>query len=235
MKPPAAFALPLLLTAWIAAGGLPGFSAAAAPSPPPLSTTTSAEPDWRELVRRGLLVKITDVDPSIRVELRYATARNAAGIALYPPDFPALARPETAARLAAAQRALRASGRGLKIWDAYRPPAAQRELWRRVQKRGFVANLESGPPGRTAFHCEGLAVDVTLVDAATGAELPLPTDFDDFSAAARGIYRGPSPEIRANLRFLHVSMVDAGFLAQFREWWHFTVRDRRKFRPLVTP
>lgn len=211
-------------------------AADAAPPPvPPAAAVTAvaAEPDWRELVKKGALVKITDVDPTIRVELRYATPRNAAGIALYPPDFPALARPETAAKLAAAQRRLRASGRSLKIWDAYRPLAAQRELWRRVQKRGFVANLEAGPPGRTAFHCEGLAVDVTLVDDATGVELPLPTDFDDFSEAARGIYRGPNPEIRTNLRLLHVAMVDAGFLAQFREWWHFTVRDRRKFRPLV--
>lgn len=192
------------------------------------------DPDWRELIKNGQLVEIGTVDPTIRVELRYATTRNAAGIALYAPDFPCLVRPETARKLAAAQRALLANGRGLKIWDAYRPPGAQRELWRRAGgKRGYVADLESGPPGRAAFHCEGLAVDVTLVDAATGAELPLPTDFDVFTSDARGIYRGPNPEIRTNLRLLHRAMVDAGFLAQFREWWHFTVRDRRRFPPLA--
>jgi D-alanyl-D-alanine dipeptidase len=217
---PAWFLVALLALPHLApAAGLPG---AAAP-----------DPDWRELVKNGQLVEIAKIDPGIRIELRYATTRNAAGVALHPPDFPCLVRPATAQKLLAAQRTLLASGRGLKIWDAYRPLSVQRELWRRVQKRGYVANLESGPPGRAAFHCEGLAVDVTLVDAATGAELPLPTDFDVFTADARGIYRGPNPEIKTNLRLLHHAMVQAGFLAQFREWWHFTARDRRRFPPLA--
>ena len=67
------------------------------------------------------LVDIRSIDPTIVVELRYATNRNIAGRALYPPELPALVRPTTAARLAKAQKFLRARHYGLKIWDAYRP------------------------------------------------------------------------------------------------------------------
>src|SRR5919108_5717684 len=75
------------------------------------------------------LVDIKTVDPTIRVELRYAKPDNITGHALYPSDFPALVRPGTAARLAKAQAFLRARGYGLKIWDAYRPVATQMQLW----------------------------------------------------------------------------------------------------------
>ena len=39
------------------------------------------------------LVDIQSVDPTIRVELRYASADNITGHALYPPSTPALVRP----------------------------------------------------------------------------------------------------------------------------------------------
>src|SRR5262245_10492139 len=67
------------------------------------------------------LVDIRSVDPTIVVELRYATVDNITGRRLYPREMPALVRPSTAARLAKAQALLRPLGYRLKIWDAYRP------------------------------------------------------------------------------------------------------------------
>src|SRR5580765_5027733 len=90
------------------------------------------------------LVDIQTVDPTIRVQLRYATADNITGHALYPPSTLALVRPETAARLAKAQAWLRARQYGLKIWDAYRPLAAQMELWSKSRDGAYVADPESG-------------------------------------------------------------------------------------------
>ena len=194
--------------------------------------TWASEPagDWRRLVARGELVEIARLDPSLAVELRYATARNGAGRALYPPDFPALLRPAVARKLLDAQRRLRADGLGLKVWDAYRPAGAQRALWRQVSQRRYVANPDAAGPG--SMHARGAAVDVTLVDLATGQERTMPTDFDQFSLDAVGIYRGPDAAVGENLRRLHRAMVDAGFLAQYREWWHFTDRGWRRYAPL---
>lgn len=192
----------------------------------------AAEPvgDWRRLVAGGKLVEIAQLDPSLVVELRYATARNGAGKVLYPKDFPALLRPAVARKLLDAQRRLRPSGLGLKVWDAYRPADAQRALWRQVGQRRYVADPDATGPG--SMHTRGAAVDVTLVDLATGRERPMPTDFDQFSLDAVGIYRGPDATVGENLRRLHRAMVEAGFLAQYREWWHFTDRDWRRYAPL---
>jgi D-alanyl-D-alanine dipeptidase len=188
-----------------------------------------AEDDWRALVASGQLVEVTKVDPSIRVELRYAVARNGVGTALYPPDFPCLIRPEVAVRLRLAQEWLRKQGRGLKIWDAYRPLAAQRELRKKFADSRFVANPAKG---RGSLHCMGLAVDVTLVDAA-GQDVPMPTDFDVFSEAASSLYKGEDAAVKENLRLLHYAMMRVGrFQGLSFEWWHFTARDWKDFKPL---
>jgi D-alanyl-D-alanine dipeptidase len=70
------------------------------------------------------LVDIKSVDPTIRVELRYAGRNNLTGHSLYPLGTPALVRPEVASGLAAAQAFLRRYQYQLKIWDAYRPMAS---------------------------------------------------------------------------------------------------------------
>lgn len=194
-------------------------------------TARATGEDWRVRVTRGELVEVAPLDRTLRVELRYGTARNGAGVPLYAPGFPCLLRPAVARKLLAAQEFLRPFGCGLKVWDAYRPAGAQRELWRRVRVRRYVADPDA-PGGSGSMHARGAAVDVTLVDLATGRERRMPTDFDAFSLDAVGIYRGPDPEIAANLRLLHGAMKAGGFLAQYREWWHFTARDWRAYPPM---
>src|SRR5262249_57140338 len=70
------------------------------------------------------LVDIAAIDPSIRLDLRYATADNFTGVAVYPVAR-CLLRRDAAERLARVQRRLRAEGVGLVVWDCYRPLAAQ--------------------------------------------------------------------------------------------------------------
>ncbi len=70
-------------------------------------------------------VDIKSVDPTILVELRYATPNNFTRRPLYRADMPAMVRLSVARRLAVAQKFLEKRGYGLKIWDAYRPKAAQ--------------------------------------------------------------------------------------------------------------
>src|SRR5437660_479464 len=77
----------------------------------------------------GPLVDIQSENPTILVELRYAGSNNLLKQPLYPHGTRALARPEIASALTAAQTFLRRYQYGLKIWDAYRPVAAQTRLW----------------------------------------------------------------------------------------------------------
>ncbi len=174
------------------------------------------------------LVDIRSVDPTIRVDLRYATPDNITGHALYPPDMPALVRPSTAARLAKAQEFLRERHYGLKIWDAYRPLAAQMELWRKTHNGAYVADPEAG---NGSLHTWGVAVDATLVDE-DGHDVAMPTKFDEFSEAAKLRYHGDDPAIKLHLKLLQTAMRHGGFYGMPTEWWHFVAYDWKKYAPI---
>lgn len=187
-----------------------------------LSSHASAAPTYDNLIDIRL------VDPAIVVELRYATARNITGQALYPPEMPALVRPTTAARLAKAQSFLRARHYGLKIWDAYRPLAAQIELWQRTHDAAFVADPLSG---NRSLHCWGVAVDATLVDD-KGREVVMPTAFDEFTSDAKLDYHGDDLEVKRHLKILQAAMRRGGFYGMRTEWWHFVAYDWKKYAPI---
>jgi zinc D-Ala-D-Ala dipeptidase len=175
----------------------------------------------------GPLVDIRSVDPTIIVELRYAGRNNLVGYPLYPQGTSALARPEVASGLAAAQAFLRRYQFGLKIWDAYRPVTVQEKLWHASHNSDYVANPEIGVG---SLHSWGVAVDATLVDT-WNRPVRMPSDFDDFTPAAMWRYAGPHPDIRAHVHLLQVAMRNAGFWGLRTEWWHFTLADWQKYLP----
>lgn len=176
------------------------------------------------------MVDVAKVCPSIVIELRYATARNVTGRPIYPAKARCLVRSSVADRLNKAQAELHRQRLRLKIWDAYRPAWAQRALWEAVRNPEYV-----GEPSRGgSLHTYGVGVDVTLVDA-RGRELPMPTDFDDFTPAASRFYRGNNPVIAANLQTLQRAMARAGFWVLRDEWWHFVSEDARSFKPVDMP
>jgi len=176
------------------------------------------------------MVEVAQVCPSIVIELRYATARNVTGQPIYPAKARCLLRRSVAERLKKAQEELRTRKLGLKIWDAYRPSWAQQMLWDAVRNPEYV-----GEPSRGgSLHTFGAGVDVTLVDA-KGREVPMPTDFDDFSPAAGRIYRGKDPVVARNLLILQRAMVNAGFWTLRDEWWHFVSEDVKSFGPIDIP
>ncbi len=174
------------------------------------------------------LVDVRAVDPTIVVDLRYGTADNVTGHALYPVAMPALVRPSTAARLAKAQEYLRARHYGLKIWDAYRPLAAQMELWQKTHNGSFVADPLTS---NGSLHTWGVAVDATLVDAA-GRDVPMPTKFDEFTSAAKLHYNGDDPVVKSHLKLLQRAMREGGFYGMRTEWWHFVAYDWKKYAPI---
>ena len=173
------------------------------------------------------LVDIQSVDPTIVVELRYAGNNNVFKHPLYPQGTRALARPEVAAALTKAQALLRRCKYGLKIWDAYRPVAAQTKLWQALRNSDYVANPELGVG---SLHSWGIAVDATLVDS-WNRPVSMPSDFDAFTPAATWRYTGPSFEILGHVRLLQWAMHKAGFSGMRTEWWHFAIADWKKFLP----
>jgi D-alanyl-D-alanine dipeptidase len=178
----------------------------------------------------GLLVDIRSVDPTIIVELRYAGQNNLVGYPLYPRGTCALARPEVASGLAAAQAFLRRYQFGLKIWDAYRPVAVQEKLWHASGNSDYVANPQIGIG---SLHSWGIAVDATLVDT-WNRPVRMPSDFDDFTPAAMWRYVGPHADVRAHVHLLQLAMRNGGFWGLRTEWWHFTIANWQKYLPTQT-
>lgn len=191
-------------------------------APPSESPTAPPEPEWvmpDAPDDPAAFVRVADYIPDIVVELKYATEDNFVGEVIY--DFTeAWLRYGTVEKLIAVQAELSRLGCGLKIWDAFRPPAAQFTLWEKVPDARYVANPNTGH----SSHSTGNTVDITLVDL-DGNELEMPTGFDDFSALADRNYADVSEAAAENSRLLEDAMVRAGFRPYSAEWWHYSDND----------
>ncbi len=119
-------------------------------------------------------------------------------------------------------------GIGIKIWDGYRPRAVQYLLFEIYPNPVYIADPTTG-----SKHNRGGAVDLTLIDLATGQELAMPTPFDDFSEQASHSYTNLAPNIIANRTLLKNIMTQvAGFALYDAEWWHYEVSGANTF-PLL--
>jgi D-alanyl-D-alanine dipeptidase len=125
------------------------------------------------------------------------------------------------------QDSLRYHGLGLKIYDAYRPYAATLLFYQVYPDTNFVASPRSG-----SRHNRGCAVDLTIVERATGKELSMPTQFDDFSDKANPTYTNLPDSVKANRKFLFELMAHFGFKPISTEWWHFDFTGWEKY-PLM--
>ncbi len=176
---------------------------------------------WAGPLEQAGLVDITSVEPGIRLDIRYATANNFTGQAVYPAAKCYLRR-DVAFRLAAAHQALASEGLGVKVYDCYRPFSVQKRFWELVPDENYVAKPveKNGKPVIGSKHNRGAAVDITLVDA-RGDELEMPTPFDDFTEKAGRAHAGNSPAAQANMKKLEAAMTAQGFDPLPSEWWHF--------------
>lgn len=168
-----------------------------------------------------LLVEVRSLAPAIRVEMRYATANNFTGAPL--PGYEAnraLLRREAAAALARVQERLATQGLGLKVFDAYRPVRATLAMMDWTERTGRQDLVEDGYIARRSRHNLGVAIDLTLIDAATGRELEMGTPYDEFTEAAHTA--NASGDVAERRRTLVEVMEAEGFTNYEREWWHFS-------------
>jgi len=192
--------------------------AARPPAPSVNTEETAVAPD---AVADSLLTDLRILDPRIVVDLRYATANNFTGAPL--PGYlanRAFMRREAAAALARVEGDLRPRGLGLKVFDAYRPVRATLAMVAWTQRVNRPDLLTDGYIASRSRHNLGLAIDLTLIDLATGKELEMGTPFDTFSAAAHTA--NASGEAAANRQKLKAAMEREGFVNYDQEWWHFS-------------
>eukprot|EP00762_Andalucia_godoyi_P008712 ANDGO_00426.mRNA.1 D-alanyl-D-alanine dipeptidase len=169
------------------------------------------------------LVDLSKLDPTIVLDIRYATADNFTHSAVYPPPSAtcslAYLVSDAARGLVAAHRYLHDhhSGLRIKVWDAYRPLHVQRLFWGLVPDTRFVAD-----PAVGSKHNRGCAVDATIVDASGQNELDMGTGFDEFSERASVSHvDGLTAQQLQNRQLLWDAMHRAGFTVHPSEWWHF--------------
>lgn len=184
-------------------------------------------------------VYLLDLEPSIKIELRYFSNNNFIGQPIdgYHRSTIIVSKP-TAIALQKVQNDLEKKGLGLKIFDAYRPQQAVNHFvrWAKVLndtlmkqsyypdvpkselfKRGYIAS-KSG-------HSRGSTVDLTLIDLDTGNELDMGSPYDFFGVQSHPFYKKITDEQRKNRMLLRRVMLKNGFKPYENEWWHFTLRD----------
>jgi D-alanyl-D-alanine dipeptidase len=196
-----------------------------------LAGCASHPPRERGPFRKPDLVEIATLDPSIHLDIRYATANNFIGRPVYPEARAFLQRPAAEA-LARASARLRAGGYGIVVFDGYRPWRVTKLFWdiTPAGKKDFVAD-----PRKGSRHNRGCAVDLSLYDLATGREVEMPSGYDEMTERAHPDYAGGSSEARQRRDLLRAAMEAEGFSVYEVEWWHFDYRDWRAYPILDLP
>jgi zinc D-Ala-D-Ala dipeptidase len=175
--------------------------------------------------KKADLVELTKLDKTIKLDIRYATANNFVGRAVYPEARAFLQRPAAEA-VVRVNKELRKDGLGLLIFDGYRPWSITKLFWDVVpeDKRKFVADPATG-----SKHNRGCAVDLSIYDLKTGTEIPMPSGFDEFTERASPDYTGGTDEQRHNRDKLRHLMEAEGFTVNSNEWWHFDYKGWQEY------
>jgi CubicO group peptidase (beta-lactamase class C family)/D-alanyl-D-alanine dipeptidase len=175
--------------------------------------------------RKADLVELATLDPTIKLDIRYATTNNFLSTPVYSQPRAFLQRPAAEALLRAGQ-ALKELGYGLLIHDGYRPWYATKIFWEATpeDKRIFVAD-----PTQGSRHNRGCAVDLSLYELATGKPVEMVGVYDEMSERSYSGYPGGTSLQRWQRELLRRAMENQGFLVYPFEWWHFDYRDWKKY------
>jgi len=193
-------------------------------------------------------VRLSDVDPTIRQDMRYAGNQNFLGRPAKGYDAPTCILTRQAAdALAKVQKALAPKKLTLVVFDCYRPDRAVKDFaawvgqskakdprWHPNVRRsdlirqGYIASRSGHSRGSTVdlavapMETSGVAPDPTC--GATAAKtLDFGTGFDCLDPTSRTAYSPLALAAVANRKLLVEAMTAAGFRNYSKEWWHFTL------------
>jgi D-alanyl-D-alanine dipeptidase len=171
------------------------------------------------------LVELQRLDPTIQLDIRYATSRNFAGRPVYSQARAFLQRPAAEA-LVRVNKELAPLGYRLLVFDGYRPWSVTKLFWDITpkEKKEFVADPKKG-----SRHNRGCAVDLSLWDIAAAREVAMPGEYDEMSPRSYAAYAGGTPEQRAARDLLRARMEQNGFAVLPAEWWHFDYKDWKAY------
>ena len=178
------------------------------------------------------------IDPSIIIELRYATSYNFTGapVAGYEAEV-GIMTDEGCAALLAAERLAGDVGYMLKVYDAYRPVKAVESFVAWVKnddesmKDIFYPNVNKselisrGYISSKSAHSRGSTADVTLVDKNTLMDVDMGSPFDYFDPISNFYSDAITPEQQQNRNILRDIMEQCGFSYYENEWWHYRLND----------
>jgi len=175
--------------------------------------------------REARLIELINLDKTIKLDIRYATENNFMGRKVYPEARAFLQKPAAKA-IVRVHKKLKKQGLGLVIYNGYRPWTITKLFWDTVapEQRKFVAD-----PSKGSKHNRGCAVDLGIFDLKTGAAIPMPSAYDEFSDRASPTYTGGTDEERRNRDLLRSLMEKEGFIVNSDEWWHFDCGDWEKY------
>lgn len=184
---------------------------------------TQGENSSQSKMLKGKFVNIKSLSNDFILDIKYATADNFLKQAVYDCGECYL-REATAKALLAAQKEFVKRGYSLKLFDCYRPLSVQKKMWKILPGTHYVAN-----PAKGSKHNRGAAVDLTLVDIATGKELDMGTPFDTFSPRAHHTYTQLPKEVLDNRKLLKEVLNKYNFKSIYSEWWHYEYRPEMAF------
>ena len=170
------------------------------------------------LAQQNDFVLLRSLSNDFVFDMKYATPDNFLKQAVYDCGECYL-RKSTAKALVKANEEFKSLGYRIKLFDCYRPLSVQKKMWKILPGTHYVAN-----PAKGSKHNRGAAVDLTLVDIATGKELDMGTPFDTFSPRAHHTYTQLPKEVLDNRKLLKEVMNKYNFKSIYSEWWHYEYR-----------
>lgn len=183
--------------------------------------------DYAPKMKSRNLVDIQTLDPSIQVQLKYATTDNFVGENMYGDLKRCYLERGFAERIRRAQQELKRQkpNYSLLIFDGARPQSIQRKMYQKVA--GTPLKIYVAPPSRGGRHNYGVAVDLTIIDD-KGKELDMGTAFDYFGEEAhvgkedQFVRSGKfKPIVKSNRLLLQNIMKSVGLRPYDKEWWHY--------------
>ena len=182
---------------------------------------------------------VSEIDATIKKELRYATSNNFIGKPIdgYLKDSLIVSTPAAKA-LKEIQTKLMLSGLSLKIFDAYRPQQAVDHFvrWAKVMndtlmKKLYYPDVQKSELFTLGFiasksgHTRGSTVDLSIVDVKTNKEVDMGSSYDFFGEKSHPFYKKITEAQMKNRMLLRTIMIKNGFIPYDNEWWHFTLKD----------
>jgi zinc D-Ala-D-Ala dipeptidase len=196
-------------------------------SPAPFDVRTGPKRVTSINIARQQLMSVSALDPSIKLNIWYASSNNFMKRPVY--SLPrAYLQKHAAQGLVRAHQKLAKDGYGIMVFDAYRPWSVSVQFWNAVTQeqraKGFVAD-----PAQGSRHNRACAVDISLYELATGKEVAMPSAVDEMSDRAAANYPGGTAQQRARRDLLRKTMESEGFTVLPHEWWHYDCAGWEKY------